>query len=67
MTFHGIQDSAGILYHWHPPCASGPQWEVAWSVVRGFSRDMFAGFPRRSYRERRLLLSWRIVLGEMTC
>ena len=28
VTFHDIQDSAGILYHWHPPCTSGPQWDV---------------------------------------
>ena len=44
MTFQGVQDSAGILYR-HPPCASGPRWDVACSVTKAFSCDMFAGLP----------------------
>ena len=34
-----------ILYHWHPHCTSGPRWDVACSVAKAFSCDMFAGLP----------------------
>ena len=45
VTFHGIQVSAGILYHKHPRCTSGPRWDVACSVAKAFSCDIFAGLP----------------------
>ena len=45
VTFHDIQVSAGMFCYWHRPSTYGTQWDVAWSVVKGTSRVMFAGSP----------------------